>query len=982
MSYKLSRPTIRDHVRRDVLQRELGRAQNSTALTWVVGLPGSGKTSAVARWVQESDRDCIWYRLEESDADMAELLHSIAQAVGPRLVLPVWSPENQMDMGLFAQQFFSVLAKAPLTLVLDDCHRVPDSAALLAAMAQVQRVCGDHLRCILISRRAPPAVLATGRAGGWLAVVEDLRMTQAEVLEVAGAVRGRTLNDEEARAVLAADGWLAHVLALARSPQAHTQAHTLVRDQNAPGEVGDFLAEELLASLPQDLRAPLRRLAELPEIPQPRVPAAWLPAEISRLLGSLAAQRYFVDATAQGHWRLHDLLRDGLRMRNLAQDDAATLQQVRRDLAQWVSPLMPEAALQLRVQAQDLEGCLSLLASHGESWLARGQHRMLYDTLSLLEAEEAEEAEGAQSGETQAQPGGAAQQATLALWRAQAMLPLEPEAARPLFALAREMAAQAGDVHRAYTAWCGQVASYVVQWGAVQGLAELVDELESLHTRIGKPQGELAFRTSADALTALMYGRAEDPRIARYADDTARAVAHATHAEARITAAAQLLIYKLWWAGDFPGGRALYDAFDAEVARSQDLPPLPRLVWWSCASIVDWQCGEPRHCYEKVENGLALAASSGVHVRDFFLLTQGIFCALSQEDWQTAGRYLAQLAQTERSHKRLDVMVHHFFRSWYSLCRGDARTALAHAQTAWPMAEAMGSTFHKVIVLSALCPAAVHCGEIELAQWAYREQLALAKAARNPTFSFIAFCAGAELALALKDEEMLAKQVERMLYVKHLGGFHSGCGWRTPVMRELLAFALQRGIWPEVARQWIREKRISPPALIPVGWPMPVRIAALNGLEVHLEPVRGQESAPAAKAGGKGAQKLRELLAALVVEQGGASNQDLCEWLWPEAEGDKAAASLKVAVHRLRQWLGTEAVRVRDGMVSLNPEMVDCDVWRVPEQLATSPGATDLRRVLHGLDIHPVLGLRQRMAAEVAQQARAAQAAQADRSHF
>jgi ATP/maltotriose-dependent transcriptional regulator MalT len=301
MSYKLSRPTIRDHVRRDVLLRELGRAQNSTALTWVMGLPGSGKTSAVARWVQESGRDCIWYRLEESDADMAELLHSIAKAVGPRLALPVWSPENQMDMGLFAQQFFSVLAKAPLTLVLDDCHRVPDSAALLAAMAHVQRVCGDHLRCILISRRAPPAVLATGRAGGWLAVVEDLRMTQAEVLEVAGAVRGRALNDKEAQAVLAADGWLAHVLALARSPQ----AQTLARDQNAPGEVGDFLAEELLASLPQDLRAPLRRLAELPEIPQARVPSAWLPAEISRLLGSLAAQRYFVDATAQGHWRLH-----------------------------------------------------------------------------------------------------------------------------------------------------------------------------------------------------------------------------------------------------------------------------------------------------------------------------------------------------------------------------------------------------------------------------------------------------------------------------------------------------------------------------------------------------------------------------------------------------------------------------------------------------------------------------------------------------
>ena len=95
MSYKLSRPTIREHVRRDVLLKELGRALNSTALTWVMGLPGSGKTSAVARWVQESGRDCIWYRLDESDADMAELLHSVAQAAGPRVALPVWSPRTR-----------------------------------------------------------------------------------------------------------------------------------------------------------------------------------------------------------------------------------------------------------------------------------------------------------------------------------------------------------------------------------------------------------------------------------------------------------------------------------------------------------------------------------------------------------------------------------------------------------------------------------------------------------------------------------------------------------------------------------------------------------------------------------------------------------------------------------------------------------------------------------------------------------------------
>ena len=363
---------------------------------------------------------------------------------------------------------------------------------------------------------------------------------------------------------------------------------------------------------------------------------------------TLSAQRFFVDVVAAGRWRLHDLLRDALLQLNAREDDPRSLRDVRQGLAAWVRHEMPEAAMRLSVQAGDTKMVVELLAEHGATWLERGMHRTVSAWLAELP----------DTG------------AALDLWRAQALLPLEPETARPLFARARAEAVATFDASLAATAWCGEVSSYVVQWGAVAGLADLVDDLEALAKRFGPPTGDLAFRTSADALTALMYGRAEDPRMRHYAEQTERALTHAPDANARISAAAQLLIYKLWWAGDFPAGRVLYDSFDAEVTSGEGLAALPRLLWWSCASIVDWQCGSPDACYLKVERGLQLAESSGVHVRDFFLLTQGIFCALSQEDWPRAETYLAQLARTERHHKRLDVMVHHFFRSWYALCRG------------------------------------------------------------------------------------------------------------------------------------------------------------------------------------------------------------------------------------------------------------------------------------------------------------------------
>ncbi len=912
-AYKVAVPQVGEHVRRTRLLARVDEAIRRAPVTWVVGLPGSGKTSAVARWVREAKTPCCWYRLDETDGDVASWFAALASKSKRRAQLPVWSPENAVDLRAFSRRFFGELGHDAMTLVLDDCHRVPDESALLELLGQFHEFAGP-LRVVVISRRAAPAPVARGLLGGWLSVVDDLRLAEGEALEIAEGLRGSRLTSTEAAALSKTDGWLAHVLALA-----HRRSANDVRGV----DVGGYLADELLESLPVGHRAALRRLAELPEIPHRPLDAQLLPREVAGLLDTLTSQRYFVDVVTEGRWRLHDLLRDALLQRNHVEDDAATLRHVRRDLGAWVKDSSPEAAMALYARAQDAEAVWALLEAHGAAWFSSGLHRTVSGWLEQVP--------------TEGHP-------ALCLWKARALLPLEPERARPLFRQARRLAV---DATVAANAWCGEVSSYVVQWGAVGGLADLVDELEALTQRFGPLPGDLALRTSADALTALMYGRAEDPRIWAYAEATAKMVAHAPDPGARISAAAQLLIYKLWWAGDFPGGRVLYDTFDAEVSSSTQLEALPKLLWWSCASIIDWQCGSAEACYSKVERGLALADSSGVHVRDFFLLTQGIFCALSQEDWPRAERYLEQLARTERTYKRLDTMVHHFFRSWYALCRNDHALALAHAETAWPIAEEMGSMFHKVIVLSALVPARVARGDLNGAEEAYRVQLSLAKAAGNPTFSFIAFCGGAELALARNDPHAIKKQVDRMLQVKDLAGFHSHCGWRTSMMQAVLGYALRHGIHPEVAKRWVREKRIPPPSPAPAGWPTRVQVFATQGLVVKID---GAEDVD----GGRSAQKLRELLGILVAQREGITQGELFDELWPDSDGDRAAASLKVAIHRLRGWLGSEAVRVKDGIVRLDSNVVDCDVWHVGQ-------VADSSRVLYGLDHAPVQRLRAKL---------------------
>ena len=146
----------------------------------------------------------------------------------------------------------------------------------------------------------------------------------------------------------------------------------------------------------------------------------------------------------------------------------------------------------------------------------------------------------------------------------------------------------------------------------------------------------------------------------------------------------------------------------------------------------------------------------------------------------------------------------------------------------------------------------------------------------------------------------------------------------------------------------------NPPPDYAGEWPRPVQIAALGRLVVTVDG-RVDDSL-------KPSKRLDDLLAVLVACRDGALQNQLRDWLWPESDGDKAAASLKAGIHRLRTWLGSDAVLVRNGTVSLNPLRVSCDLW-TQEERAPRALAQVARQVLSGCDTPPVLKLRDRLAA-------------------
>ena len=108
----------------------------------------------------------------------------------------------------------------------------------------------------------------------------------------------------------------------------------------------------------------------------------------------------------------------------------------------------------------------------------------------------------------------------------------------------------------------------------------------------------------------------------------------------------------------------------------------------------------------------------------------------------------------------------------------------------------------------------------------------------------------------------------------------------------------------------------------------PIRIYALGSFAVL------KEDAPLSF-GPKPQRKPKNLLKAVLAFGGtDVSCQVLTDALWPEAEGDAARNAFDVTLYRLRKFMQrSDAIFLREGMLSLNPSTCWVDMWEFEQVL-------------------------------------------------
>jgi LuxR family maltose regulon positive regulatory protein len=307
-----------------------------TRVILVIADAGYGKTTLLADFSRRTRLQTIWYRLDDDDRDWISFLsHLVAAgrehdpAFAPTTAammsdLSTGGPTREATTDVFLREL-PTIAEHGAVLILDDFHLVDESPEVRLIARELVARAPERLSIVFASRSAPTIPLARMRASGEVAEIgtDELRFDASETARFFAETYGRKLEPDVLADVGArTEGWAAslQLVQAALRDRSPAEIRRFVRSlTGADQELYDYLAEEVVGDLPDDLQQFLMRTSILQVVsPDLASVVAGVDAlEMARL--STAAERLTLltrpSRVSRGPQRYHPLVREFLEAR-------------------------------------------------------------------------------------------------------------------------------------------------------------------------------------------------------------------------------------------------------------------------------------------------------------------------------------------------------------------------------------------------------------------------------------------------------------------------------------------------------------------------------------------------------------------------------------------------------------------------------------------------------------------------------------------
>lgn len=363
-------------------------------LTILQAEAGYGKSTALAELAVDL-RPVIWYQVNEEDNDppvfLLQLCHALQRAIPGITNLPVsfleaWDgTQGPLPWRGILDQIINAIAErssSPVLFILDDAHILTETGELPQILDRLIGMAPANFH-ILLSGRPTISLptLARWRAQGEVLTLDQsvLTFNKNEIASLFGSLYGMELASDEVDSLFTyTEGWaigLQLIWQSIRTQSPLTLEFPLRWQTNSLETLFEMLAHEVFERQPADVREFLLVTSTLrdlhPEVCDALRRSAGHPAgDSSSMLAYLRRQDLFVVETSEGSLRYHHIFHNFLRQ----QSSPVQRNQWNRDAAQYfLSYKDPESAIYHLLEAQAWDEVADLLDTYASTLLSTGR---------------------------------------------------------------------------------------------------------------------------------------------------------------------------------------------------------------------------------------------------------------------------------------------------------------------------------------------------------------------------------------------------------------------------------------------------------------------------------------------------------------------------------------------------------------------------------------------------------------------------------
>ncbi|MGA7668816.1 MAG: LuxR C-terminal-related transcriptional regulator [Nitrolancea sp.] len=349
---------------------------------------GYGKTTLLTQWAHASQFPVAWLSLSDDDDDLEFFFRALVSAWGlaqPDIIdsqvdLLTGASSPDLDAVLTAFVSFGLHQVKQTVFVIDDFHRIRD-ATVHKALATLLDNLPPSLHFILSGRGEPPLPLSRYRARQELLELDsaELQFLPRECEALLNDVLGLSLTQHDLAPLYEqTEGWAAALQLAALRLRKHRDSAARATLTGRQRHVADFLSQEILTDLSDDLRLFLLQTSILDQLGAELCADVTGRSDARDMLDQIERDGLFLTPLDdQREWyRFHPIFAGFLRNeleRCVSGDERRALH---RHAARWyLTNGLPEPAYRHALVAQDVDLVIDLFERYAYSKILSGELR-------------------------------------------------------------------------------------------------------------------------------------------------------------------------------------------------------------------------------------------------------------------------------------------------------------------------------------------------------------------------------------------------------------------------------------------------------------------------------------------------------------------------------------------------------------------------------------------------------------------------------